>query len=124
MRLNATSRGRECIIPEVNRNYNIGETGATMQRSVYAKYLRHMSLNHVNVKDLGDLTYLAPRAYRRWVAGLVDTSVTWPWHAEPLAGWVERHVAARGGDSTPPTILALYRSENYAKLAARLNPKP
>jgi hypothetical protein len=53
MRLNTTSRGRECVIPEVNRNYNIGEVGANMKRDVYAKYLKHMSLNHVNVKDLG-----------------------------------------------------------------------
>merc|ERR1712086_1006994 len=40
MRLNTTSRGRECIIPEVNRNYNIGEVGANMQPDSYNNYVK------------------------------------------------------------------------------------
>jgi len=32
MRLNSTSKGRECVIPQVSRNYNIGELGANMQK--------------------------------------------------------------------------------------------
>lgn len=134
MRLNTTSRGRECVIPEVNRNYNIGEVGANMKRDVYAKYLKHMSLNHVNVKDLGDLSYVTRDAYRRWIAGLFENSVTWQWHSEPLLSWAARHAAvARGGGGAgeggggggerndPRPILALYRSENYANLAKHLN---
>ena len=84
--------GRECVIPEVNRNYNIGEVGANMKRDVYSKYLKHMSLNHVNVKDLGDLSYMTRDVYRRWISGLVEDAVTWQWHSEPLASWqVEVH---------------------------------
>ena len=88
------------MIPEVNRNYNIGEVGANMKRDVYSKYLKHMSLNHVNVKDLGDLSYMTRDAYRRWISGLVDDAVTWQWHSEPLASWqVVVHI-------TPQHILA------------------
>jgi hypothetical protein len=64
---------------------------------------------------LGDLSYMTQGVYRRWMAGLIETSVTWQWHSEPLASWAQRNVR----DARP--ILALYRSENYVSLANRLN---
>lgn len=120
MRLNTTSKGRECVIPEVNRNYNIGEVGANMKRDVYSKYLKHMSLNHVNVKDLGDLSYVLHDAYQRHITDLIERSVTWHWHLEPLTSFGSRKAVSPDG-SEPLPILALYRSENYVNLAKHLN---
>ena len=122
MRLNTTSMGRECVIPEVNRNYNIGEVGANMKRDTYVKYLKHMSLNHVNVKDLGDLSYVTRDAYTRQVANLVEDSVTWQWHSENLYSFAAREATTGpGGGGKHQPILALYRAENYANLAKHLN---
>ena len=45
MRLETTSQGRECVVPEVNRNYNIGEQGAHMDAKTYSKYLSQMAVS-------------------------------------------------------------------------------
>eukprot|EP00884_Botryococcus_braunii_P000259 jgi/Botrbrau1/10233/Bobra.0362s0022.1 len=45
MRLNSTSLGRECIVPELSRNHNIGEKGANMDRRVYRSYLARLQYN-------------------------------------------------------------------------------
>ncbi len=37
--------GRECVYPEVNRNYNIGEKGVNMNSQVFKQYLTQMSFN-------------------------------------------------------------------------------
>ena len=39
------SAGRECVYPEVNRNYNIGEKGVNMNSQVFKQYLTQMSFN-------------------------------------------------------------------------------
>ena len=45
MRLGSTSKGRECAVPLVSRNFNIGVVGANMESSHYQKYLKHMRHN-------------------------------------------------------------------------------
>lgn len=35
--------GRDCVAPEVNRNRNIGERGANMERPLFQAHLRHMT---------------------------------------------------------------------------------
>ena len=35
--------GRECVAPELNRNSNIGETGANMNKSMFRRFLRSMA---------------------------------------------------------------------------------
>ncbi len=41
----ALCAGRECVYPEVNRNYNIGEKGVNMNSQVFKQYLTQMSFN-------------------------------------------------------------------------------
>ena len=45
MRLASTSKGRECVVPRVSRNFNIGVVGANMESAHYQKYLQHMRHN-------------------------------------------------------------------------------
>ena len=42
--------GLDCISPEVNRNRNIGEVGANMDKSSFQKYLAGMTFNEVPVR--------------------------------------------------------------------------
>ena len=44
--------GRECVFPEVNRNYNIGEKGANMNSQVFKQYFTQMSFNQELVRQL------------------------------------------------------------------------
>jgi alpha-1,3-mannosyl-glycoprotein beta-1,2-N-acetylglucosaminyltransferase len=39
MRLDTTHRGRDCLIPEIARNHNIGEEGTNMGDNFYQRYL-------------------------------------------------------------------------------------
>ncbi|KAK9847547.1 hypothetical protein WJX84_001936 [Apatococcus fuscideae] len=108
MRLNSTSQGRECIAPELNRNRNIGERGANMDRSVFKKFLSKMTWNSQMVTDYGDLRYLLAENYNQNVRSLLDQAKPWPWQVE--------------GVNVPPgkVFLFLYTTEAYAMLARRL----
>ena len=44
--------GRECVAPEVNRNYNIGEKGVNMNSQVFQQYLTQMSFNQELVRAI------------------------------------------------------------------------
>eukprot|EP01026_Neomeris_dumetosa_P023967 TRINITY_DN2010_c1_g1_i3.p1 TRINITY_DN2010_c1_g1~~TRINITY_DN2010_c1_g1_i3.p1 ORF type:complete len:331 (-),score=30.33 TRINITY_DN2010_c1_g1_i3:326-1318(-) len=66
MRLETTNLGRQCVAPEVNRNFNIGEKGANMNKSIYKRYLSKMAFNDNNpVWDFGDLSYLLKPNYEK-----------------------------------------------------------
>ena len=137
MRLDTTSNGRECVIPEVNRNYNIGEVGANMQPDSYNNYVKRMSFSTQEVENLGDISYIVFDAYRDWLVRLIEDAVTWPWQSEnskitlaSFLNWAKtnqltdnaRQIESglgRAGELTP--ILALYRSENYETLAKALD---
>ncbi len=69
--------GRECISPEVNRNKNIGEKGANMQRLVYRKYLSKMNWSQQPVSDWGDLSGLLQPQYDRELSKLVGKAEPW-----------------------------------------------
>eukprot|EP00002_Diphylleia_rotans_P036572 TRINITY_DN8076_c0_g1_i3.p1 TRINITY_DN8076_c0_g1~~TRINITY_DN8076_c0_g1_i3.p1 ORF type:complete len:495 (+),score=72.65 TRINITY_DN8076_c0_g1_i3:53-1537(+) len=62
MRLYPQHKNRDCIIPEVSRNYNIGEVGANINNQAYKKYLSAIQLNDRFV-DFGDITYLLDKNY-------------------------------------------------------------
>lgn len=42
--------GLDCISPEVNRNRNIGEVGANMEKGFFMKYLAGMAFNEEQVR--------------------------------------------------------------------------
>ena len=71
MRLETTALGRECVVPEVNRNFNIGEKGANMEAQTYNKYLSKMMVSSQLLNDYGDLTYLTKPVYEHWIVSLV-----------------------------------------------------
>ncbi len=50
MRLETTAKGRQCIVPEVNRNKNIGEVGANMNKQQFRRYLANMGWNDKEVQ--------------------------------------------------------------------------
>jgi alpha-1,3-mannosyl-glycoprotein beta-1,2-N-acetylglucosaminyltransferase len=47
MRLDTTHRGRDCLIPEVARNHNIGEEGTNMGQGFYGRFLAPIAFNTV-----------------------------------------------------------------------------
>jgi alpha-1,3-mannosyl-glycoprotein beta-1,2-N-acetylglucosaminyltransferase len=64
MRADAQHQGRSCIIPELSRNFNIGEQGAHVGRSEYDRFLRRISYyTGDSMVDFGDLSYLKYDAY-------------------------------------------------------------
>jgi hypothetical protein len=71
MRLETTALGRECVVPEVNRNFNIGEKGANMEAQTYSKYLSKMMVSSELLHDYGDLTYLTQPVYEDWITSVV-----------------------------------------------------
>eukprot|EP00976_Prorocentrum_cordatum_P054811 1105765-Prorocentrum_minimum.AAC.4 len=77
MRLDTTSDGRECVVPEVSRNFNIGEKGANMEAVTYTKYLSKMVTNHELIADYGDLSYLVRGAYEDWIRTIVASAKRW-----------------------------------------------
>ena len=68
--------GRECICPEVNRNANIGEVGANMQRSMFKRHFAAMAwyngTNSSTASGFGDLSYLGEAAYTAGMTALLQ----------------------------------------------------
>ena len=69
--------GRDCIVPEVSRNRNIGEVGANMNAATFRKFLNGMAWAQVPVTDFGDLAYLHQTAYEAKQAELVSSAHLW-----------------------------------------------
>ena len=44
------TQGRECVVPEVNRNKNIGEVGANMNKQQFRRFLAQMAWNEQTVR--------------------------------------------------------------------------
>lgn len=82
--------GRECVSPEINRNKNIGEKGANMQRLVFRKYLSKMNWSQHPVSDWGDLSYLLQPKYDADLSKLVRD-------AAPFGGPMNAHSLSAAG---------------------------
>lgn len=61
----------------MNRNKNIGEAGANMQRSVFKRYLAKMSWSREAVTDWGDLSYLLLSNYDEHLRQLLHKAQLW-----------------------------------------------
>lgn len=48
MRLDTVANGRECIVPEVNRNFNFGSQGANMNINTYKRLIERMGYYEVH----------------------------------------------------------------------------
>eukprot|EP00736_Rhodelphis_marinus_P008798 Rmarinus@m.24180 len=112
MRLPTTSKDRECVVPQVSRNYNIGVEGINMHSQDYQKYLKNIQQSTVPFgTSLGDLSYLRLETYDATLRSLVEA-------AKPLTGTgqvqeVER--APAGG-----VYLLPYKREGFKKVAREL----
>ncbi len=69
--------GRDCVVPEVSRNKNIGEIGANMNAHFFKKYLQNMAWAQEGVEDFGDLQYLIRTNYEKRMKNLIDTAEVW-----------------------------------------------
>ncbi|KAK9868373.1 hypothetical protein WJX84_008202 [Apatococcus fuscideae] len=63
IRLNSTRKGRQCIRPEVCRNFNFGEKGSS-KGFFYRRFLKPIRLNDQDIDWMQqDLSYLSPDRY-------------------------------------------------------------
>ena len=117
MRMTSTSNGRECVVPEVNRNFNIGAVGTNVEKQMYDKYLSRMSVSGEAVVNFGDLAPLKLDRYDAWINQLIGDAVQWNWKGRTSADAASfaKSAALRGGKGPPPLLL-LYET-NRALLA-------
>eukprot|EP01026_Neomeris_dumetosa_P073550 TRINITY_DN7582_c0_g1_i3.p1 TRINITY_DN7582_c0_g1~~TRINITY_DN7582_c0_g1_i3.p1 ORF type:complete len:551 (+),score=89.84 TRINITY_DN7582_c0_g1_i3:831-2483(+) len=74
MRLSDVRKGRQCIRPEICRNYNFGEKG-TSKGFYYRKFIKPIKLNTVKVDWSGqDLSYLHQDQYEQHFMALVTNA--------------------------------------------------
>ncbi|ETO35625.1 alpha-1,3-mannosylglycoprotein 2-beta-N-acetylglucosaminyltransferase [Reticulomyxa filosa] len=74
MRTDAVHKGRDCIIPDISRNYNIGDEGATMSSQWYHQYLEPIQFDeHSNVSFKSmNLSYLWSNTYEMELQSLIN----------------------------------------------------
>uniref|UniRef100_A0A1D2AAN0 Alpha-1,3-mannosyl-glycoprotein 2-beta-N-acetylglucosaminyltransferase n=1 Tax=Auxenochlorella protothecoides TaxID=3075 RepID=A0A1D2AAN0_AUXPR len=112
MRMEGVARGRDCVVPEVNRNRNIGEVGANMDRAAFRKSLQTMGwAREAPAAGFGDVRYLLQPAYDAAARAAVAGAQILP-------------PAALRGAAPPPDLrggaaLVPYLQEDYARLARR-----
>ena len=60
MRVDEQSKGRDCIVPELSRNHNIGAQGATVSQRDFEERLGQIAFSRESgaLTDFGDLSYL------------------------------------------------------------------
>jgi hypothetical protein len=74
VRSDAVRLGRQCVYPEVSRNFNIGKAGIHIFDEVYDKYFAHIKLgweNHVQV----DVQRAVNTSYAEWISSLIRDSI-------------------------------------------------
>jgi alpha-1,3-mannosyl-glycoprotein beta-1,2-N-acetylglucosaminyltransferase len=75
MRGDVVSRGRDCIVPEVSRNKNIGEFGVNLQGGSFFEYLKSIAWNEATDTDFGDLSYLRRDHYDAHITDLISRAI-------------------------------------------------
>ena len=65
------------MVPEINRNKNIGQKGVNMQTSVFKRYLAQMSWSTEPIHDWGDLSYLLLHNYTAHLQDLLSAARLW-----------------------------------------------
>ncbi len=65
MRQDSQRQGRDCIFPEVSRNYNIGKRGTHSDDNLFRRYFQSIALNQQQAVWLGDLSRMENENYRR-----------------------------------------------------------
>eukprot|EP00762_Andalucia_godoyi_P006201 ANDGO_01658.mRNA.1 hypothetical protein len=100
MRADAQHQGRSCIIPEVSRNFNIGEEGAHVSSAEYRKFLSRVAFyDSKEFADFGDLDYLHYETYLEESKALLE----------------------RGLENDASVKVELYTRQSYSILQHRYN---
>jgi alpha-1,3-mannosyl-glycoprotein beta-1,2-N-acetylglucosaminyltransferase len=68
LRDDARRRNRECIYPEVSRNFNIGRYGAHSDDSLYIQYFEQIQVNRQRAVWLGDINRLVSSNYEMMIS--------------------------------------------------------
>merc|ERR550539_467977 len=116
------SKGRDCIFPEISRNYNIGESGSTMDTKWYNQYLRPMQFekdSRVRFRDL-DLAYLKAENYENSMRELVEKKAKFvgifPQDSTEIFGQLEKADIEKYGDC----LLIAYHGWKWPLIARKL----
>lgn len=118
MRLNSTSKGRDCLVPRVSRNYNIGVKGANMQSAQYDRYLKRVRYSKERRVRLHGLDDLVSARYEAQMEGLVRRAAQ------------QQLALTQSPGSLPPSqdapYLYTYTADSFPKLAGlfRIWPVP
>ena len=74
MRLDTTSKSRDCIAPEVSRNRNFGHTGSTVSSNgqFFNRFIADNPLHMGNMRSFGDVKYLLSDAYEAIVQDMFN----------------------------------------------------
>ena len=118
MRLTSTSKGRECVAPEINRSRHASKRGTNVLDN---KPFERFTYETAGVPSFGDLSYLLHEQHEKSMAQAVKSAkrLQWPsaWgggkNKEEAMWWVESL------PSSPPQLL-LYTREEYRDLAKPL----
>jgi alpha-1,3-mannosyl-glycoprotein beta-1,2-N-acetylglucosaminyltransferase len=111
MRLDSTHKGRECIVPEISRNFNIGVHGAHIDPTTYQEKLARIRYSKIQA-DFGDLSYLLSSQYETGMQQLVNSAI----RISSVHGVVEL-LAQTSGEST---VLVAYEQSQIDPLANAL----
>ena len=118
MRLSSTSKGRECVAPEINRSRHASKRGTNV---VDNKPFERFTFERTGVRSFGDLTYMLKETHDPALAATVKSAarVAWPnaWGGgksfESAVGWVNSL------PRSPPQLL-IYQREEYKTIAKAL----
>jgi len=78
LRSPAQRKGRQCLYPEVSRNYNIGKRGTHSDDNLYAKYFERIVLNKQPAVWMGDISRLHFATYEANLVSTLGSAVQLP----------------------------------------------
>ena len=118
VRVQALSKGWECVVPEINRNYNFGEFGANMKATDYAQldlgHMKHYDGNATH--DLfDDVSYLLPSS--------ADLALQQELRSAVVVEWGKRGDELTKATKNPDkdaVYMALYKASTFRSLSKAL----
>lgn len=120
MRLSSTSRGRECVVPEINRSRHASKRGTNVLDN---KPFERFTFETVGVETFGDVSYLLRQHFEPAAAAAVRhaTRAEWPssWGGSVTKDAALAWMRVLPKPPSPPTLL-LYVREEYRGLAKAL----
>jgi len=121
MRLDTTSKGRDCIVPEVSRNHNIGQEGTNMGQSFYSKYLEPIAFNQDPIDSFArpnvGMGYMSGPAYENEMQELFDSAEISGFISSPDVQNRLRSLTPASSPASSQRYLFLYRHADYSLIS-------